>query len=90
MPIKQAAIKHLRQTKKRTERNQKVRKELKEFIRDIRKAVTLNDKTKLQELSSRLQKLIDKAAQKRIIKKNNASRRKSRLMKQINAVLKPQ
>jgi len=90
MPIKQSAIKYLRQTKKRTERNQKIKKELKEFIKDIRKAVVLNDKTKLQELSQRLQKLVDKAAQKRIIKKNNASRKKSRLMKQINMVLKPQ
>jgi small subunit ribosomal protein S20 len=88
MPIKKSAIKHLRQTKKRTARNSKVKSELKEFIKKARKAVLIKDKTKLQELSQKLQKVIDKAAQKRVIKKNNAARKKSRLMRQINAVLK--
>jgi len=88
MPIKKSAIKHLRQTKKRTGRNSKIKSELKEFIKKARKAISVGDKTKLQELSIRLQKIIDKAAQKRVIKKNNAARKKSRLMKQINTVLK--
>ena len=87
MPIKHSAIKHLRQTKNRTERNSKVKRELKEFVKSVRKAISVKDKTKLQEIVVKLQKVIDKAAQKRIIKKNNAARRKSRLMKQVNAVL---
>ena len=88
MPIKKSAFKHLHQTKKSTKRNVKVKKELSEFIKTVRRATLAKDKTKLSELSAKLSKVIDKAAQKRVIKRNNAARRKSRLTKQINAVLK--
>jgi len=86
MPIKQSAIKYLRQTKKKTLKNIRVKRKLKDFIKDVRKALRSNDKEKLIEYKAKLQKMFDKAAQKKIIKPNNAARRKSRLMGQINVV----
>jgi len=88
MPIKKSAIKHLRQTKRATLRNNQVRRELKEFIKLVRKAISKKDKTKLQEYQSKLNKILDKAAQKRVIAKNKAARYKSRLTKQINSISK--
>lgn len=77
MPIKQAAVKALRQTKKRRERNLKVIREMKEALKAARKAVgsaEVNAKLRLA------QKKIDKAAKKGVIKKNTAGRYLSRLM----------
>lgn len=87
MPIKKSAIKHLRQTKKKTARNVKVKSKLREFVKDVRRAIRENDKKRLEELSLNLQKVIDKAYHAKVIKKNTASRKKSRLMRQINTVL---
>jgi small subunit ribosomal protein S20 len=88
MPIKKSAFKHLRQTKKRTQKNIGVKKNLKEFVKKVRKTIVAKDKEKLQGISSELQKVLDKAAKKCVIKKNTAARKKSRLMRQINLVLK--
>jgi len=87
MPIKKSAIKHLRQTKQLTVRNNKVKRDLREFVKSVRQAVAAKDKKKLNELAPRLQKVIDKAAQARVIKIGTASRKKSRLMSQVNVVL---
>lgn len=87
MPVKQAAFKHLRQTKKRTLQNFRLKRSLKHFIKNVRIAIGAQDKEKLQDYIQHVQKVLDKAAQARIIKKNNAARRKSRLMQQINVVL---
>lgn len=88
MPIKKAAIKHLRQIKKRTQRNEQAKKEFKQFIKDVKRAIIARDKEKLTQYAKNLQKVIDKAAHKKVIKQNNAARRKSRLARQLNTVLK--
>lgn len=87
MPIKKSAAKHLRQIKRRTPRNSQAKIKFKQFIKEVRKAVILRNGEKLSEYAGKLQKVIDKAERKKIIKPNNAARRKSRLMKQINAAL---
>lgn len=82
MPNIQAAIKHLRQTKKRTARNNKVRAGLDITIRYARKAVAGG-----KDVSTHVKaaiKALDKAAQKGVIKAGNAARKKSRLMKLVN------
>lgn len=84
MPIKKAAFKALKQDKKRRGRNLKTKNEIKTLLVDFRKAVTKKDKAKAEDLSKKLIKILDKAAQAKIIKKNTASRRKSRLMKKLN------
>lgn len=74
MPIIKSAIKKLRQDKKRTARNKKVKKDLKEKIKKFSKEPS---KKKLKDIYS----TIDKAWKKGVIKKNKAARLKSRLSK---------
>ena len=84
MPIKKAAFKHLRQTKKRTLRNKKVKNNLKLLIKKSRKLIEVKKKDEAKEWVSKTIKALDKAAQKKIIKKNKVSRLKSRLIKRLN------
>lgn len=88
MPIKKSAIKHLRQTKKITQRNNQAKKDLKQFVKDVRRAIIARDKDKIAQYGKNLQKVIDKAAKRKVIKPNNAARKKSRLTRQMEAVLK--
>lgn len=88
MPNKQAAIKYLRKTKKRTSRNLRVENRLKKIIKDTRKLISAG---KSEEAKMSLQKAIkalDKAASNGIIKKNTASRKKSRLTLAYNKINK--
>ena len=84
MPIQKAAFKHLRQTKKRTLRNKKVKNNLKLLIKKSRKLIEAKKKDEAKEWVNNAVKALDKAAQSKNIKKNKASRLKSRLMKQLN------
>jgi small subunit ribosomal protein S20 len=86
MPIKHAAFKHLRQTKKRTINNKKAKASLKALVKSVRLAITGSDKKKAAEALGKAIKALDKAAQKKIIKKNKAARLKSRLARQVNAL----
>ncbi len=84
MPTKKAAIKHLKQTKKQTGRNKSVKTTLRSAIKQARKLITAKDKAKATEAVAKAIKLIDKAAQNKVIKKNTASRYKSRLTTALN------
>jgi small subunit ribosomal protein S20 len=78
-------IKRNRQNEKRRLRNKAVRSELKTRIKTA--VVTAESGTENSEEALRLAvKKLDKAAAKGIIHKNQAARRKSRLMKRINAI----
>lgn len=79
MPIKHAAFKAVRQNAKRRARNLRVKQALKRNIKTVRKAVAAKDKAKAAELLKTAIKIIDRAAQKGVIKKNTAARNKSRL-----------
>jgi len=88
MPNKQAAFKALRQSKKRTVRNLKTKDRLKKMIKESRKLIDnkKNDEAKKAVLQSI--KVIDRAISKGIVKKNTGARKKSRLMKKLNALMK--
>lgn len=81
MPVKKAAFKDLRQSKVRAQRNKKVKEDLHYLIKKSRKLLEANDLTAAKEWIAKATKALDKAAQKGIIKKNTAARKKSRLMK---------
>jgi len=83
-----AALKHIRQTKKRTESNILVKKNIAYLRKQTLKAVEKKDTAKAQELSLAFTKAIDKAARKNIVKKNAAARKKSRLAKKIQTLKK--
>ena len=85
MPILHASYKSIKVSKKKAERNQSVQTGLKT---ETRKFIDLLSSKKLDEAKKQLTVLIsklDKASSKGIIHKNTASRKKSRLMKKLNA-----
>ncbi len=88
MPIKKAAMKALRQAKKRAVRNQNVKEGIAFLRRSVRKAMESKDVKNLQALAKAEIKAIDKAVQKKVLKKNTGSRIKSRLAKKLNALAK--
>jgi len=74
MPITKSAKKAL----KKEHRNRALNLVYKKKIKDLKKEIL---KTKNKELLPKYYKAVDKAAKKGIIKKNTASRKKSRLTK---------
>lgn len=85
MPNKKSAEKELRKTVKRNAANKKVATKLKSLIKANIKQIKAKDVKVKEDFSATVQ-AIDKATKKGIIKKNTASRKKSRLMKKINAL----
>jgi len=81
MPTKDAAIKALRQSKTRRARNQAVLANLKKLVKQSRLALKAKDMGKLESLTKETARALDRAAQKGVIKKNTAARKKSRLVK---------
>ena len=83
-----SAIKRNRQNEKRRLRNRVFRGAARTQIRKARLAINESDKeAATAEVKEAIRKL-DKAAAKGVVHKNNAARRKSRLMKQLAAIEK--
>lgn len=85
MPNKPAAAKALRQTKKHTARNRSILGKVEAVIRLARKAV-VNKSNEAAKLIKDATRALDKAAQKGVITKNTAARKKSRLAKSFRAL----
>lgn len=83
MPIKKSAMKALKQSAKKSINNFKVKRKIKELVKDSKNLIGIKDKSAIEKVTSTI-KAIDKAIQKKIIKKNSGARKKSRLMKQLN------
>ena len=79
MPKIQSAKKELRKSKKRHEQNVAQKTALKKLIKSYRKLVETNATKEAKELLHKLYKALDKGAKTNLIKKNKASRLKSRL-----------
>lgn len=84
MPITSSAKKALRVSKRKQIFNLKRKGEMQEIIKEYKKLIMAKKEGDAQKLLPKLQKAIDKAAKTGIIKKNNASRKKSRLMKKLS------
>ena len=82
MPIKKSAAKADRRSKKLKAVNLQHKTAMKNAIKSLKKAVVKGEDT--AELVVKTQKLIDKAAKNNIVHKNNAARKKSRLMAMVN------
>ena len=85
MPNKKSAEKELRKNVKRHAQNQKVSDNAKKLIKKTLKQVEAKDSKAKAEIKDAIQ-AIDKAAKKGVIKKNTASRKKSRLQKKVNSL----
>lgn len=81
-----SALKRIRQTAKRTERNRHVRSTMRTHIKRVRVAVEAGDKDLAQQELLLAIRKIDKAASKGVIHRNQAGRRVSRLTKLVNSL----
>lgn len=88
MPVIESAKKQMRQSLKKRARNTPVRSELKSVFK---KALLLLKEGKVEEAEKFMAKaysVIDTAAKKNLIHKNNAARKKSRLAKTLASAKK--
>lgn len=75
--------KAIKQIAKRTDNNHELKATVKNNIKNCEKAISSGDKKKATELANTVQKNIDRAAAKGLIKKNTADRQKSRLSQKV-------
>ena len=87
MPIKNAAKKALRQSIKRQKINKSYEHKIKSLIKEARTLVAQKKAKEAKNLLPDIYQILDKAAKVGTIKKNNASRRKSRVTKFISKAL---
>ena len=78
MPITKSAKKALRQSKKRRIRNLGKIRNYRENVKEFRKLIKSGDFDSAKKLLPRVFQTLDKAAKSGVIKKNKASRLKSR------------
>ncbi len=88
MPIKKAAKKYIKVTKRKTLRNKIVRGVFKNAIKKTQEAITAGKTEDAKKWLKAAIKALDKAVQKKVIKKNTAARRKSRLNKLVKKIVK--
>jgi small subunit ribosomal protein S20 len=81
MPKRRTSVKRIRVDKKRHEHNLKIKKEIKKEIKKFQAQVSAKNLNEAKVTLGKVFSLLDKAAKKRIIHPNTASRRKSRLAK---------
>ncbi len=84
MANKHAAEKAMRVSLRRRTRNRVVRSSARTQVRQAIASVEEGDKDASVQTTRQAIRALDKAAQKGVIKKNNAARRKARLMKKLN------
>lgn len=80
-----SAIKHMHQDEKRRLRNRAVRSRTRTFVKKADENIASGDKAAAVEAVREAVSQLDRAAQKGVIHRNSAARRKSRLMKRLNA-----
>jgi len=84
MPITKSAKKALRQNVKRRAQNVSYTKKMKGLINEIRALILAKKVEEAKKLLPQVYKILDKSAKENVIKKNTASRKKSRLTKAIS------
>ncbi|MDD5738879.1 MAG: 30S ribosomal protein S20 [Candidatus Pacebacteria bacterium] len=84
MAIKESAKKALRQSERRNIMNSQRKKKVKNLIKEVNVLIGGKKAEEAKKLLPQIYKALDKTAKKNTIKKNTASRKKSRLTKMIN------
>lgn len=78
----------MRVTEKKTEKNRKIKGAFRSAIKATLEAIAKNDLAKAQESFKKAQKALDKATQKKVLHKNTAARKKSRLNKLVKRIVR--
>ncbi len=87
MTSKSSAVKAHRVAEKQAQRNKPINSSVKTAITKARKLILQKDFDAAQEAVKKASVALDRAAQKGVIHRKNAARRKSRLVKQLNDAL---
>lgn len=88
MAITKSAKKALRQSFRRKARNLVYRDKIKSLLKEARNLVSQKKVEEAKSLIAKIYQALDKAVKKGVIKKNTASRRKSRILNLINKAKK--
>ncbi len=83
MPITKSAKKALRQSLRRRTRNVQKKQKIKNLLKEVKKLISQKKIEEAKKLLPQVYKILDKAAKTGLIKKNTASRKKSRISKLI-------
>lgn len=89
MPNTKSAAKAARVAERRRQRNRIFRSASRTYIRKAERLIAQGDAEAAATAVGDAISTLDRAAIKGIIHKNNAARRKSRLMKKFNALVRP-
>lgn len=81
-----SAIKRIRQNERRRTRNAAVRSGVRTAVKGVRTALESGSRDEARATLLRTVQVLDKAVTKGVMHKNTASRRKSRLARQLNAL----
>ncbi len=85
MPNIKSAVKRVKVAEKKRLRNRPIRATARAYVKNARRAIDASVETpETEEALQRALSYLDRAAVKGVIHKNNAARRKSRLMKRFN------
>jgi len=83
MPNLSSSKKALRQNRKRRVLNLRRLRMMRQVVKDFKKLIKQGKNEEAKNLIPSLYRAIDKTAKRKIIKKNTAARKKSRLMKSL-------
>jgi small subunit ribosomal protein S20 len=83
MPRRKTSLKAQRQDKKRRLRNLKIKRDIKKAIKKFNAYLLAKNIAEAKSLLPKVLSKLDKAAKKRIVKKNRAARKKSRLSRAL-------
>ena len=79
-----SSIKRVRSSRRKAEYNQIRRSTARTYVKKARRLIAEGNLEEAQSVVQLAVSALDRAAQKGVIHKNNAARRKSRLMKMLN------
>ena len=85
MPNTKSAIKMVRVAERRRLRNRPIRSATRTYVRKAERAIAESDDAAVAVVTAI--RALDKAVNKGVIHRNNAARRKSRLMKKLNRAI---
>ncbi len=84
MPHRKSAVKHIRADKKKAEVNRRRKVTLRTTLKKAEAAIVAGDSDAAEGLYRQASGRLDRAAQKGVIKRGEAARRKSRLAQKLN------
>ena len=87
MPNKKSAKKYMRVTEKKTAKNKIIKGVFRSAVKKTKEAVAAGKVSEAQESLKVAIKALDKAAQKKVLKKNTVARKKSRLNAMVKKIV---